>query len=136
MFVNFWTDLSVHNIKKIRSVRCELCFITVRHISSHVEYRVWERVVSILILLKNTKRVLSGFIQTKVIKIQTKAWLKQGIWYSLYQFRYNSLCISKYVSIQIQLALELYTLYTRTNTLVCIHPDTTLSVFLSMYQSR
>ena len=33
----------------------------------------------------------------------------------MYQSRYNSLCILKYVSIQIQLALELYTLYTRSN---------------------
>ena len=57
-------------------------------------------------------------------------------YFSLYQARYNSLCILKYVSIQINLALELYTLHTRTNTLVCINPDTTISVFLSLYQSR
>ena len=38
---------------------------------------------------------------------------------------------------RIQLALELHTLYTKTNTLVRINSDTTLSVFLSMmYQCR
>ena len=37
-------------------------------------------------------------------------------YFSLYQARYNSLCILKFVSIQIQLALELYILYTRTKT--------------------
>ena len=48
-----------------------------------------------------------------------------SVFLSMYQSRYNSLCILKYVSIQIQLSLKLYNLYTRTNTLVCINPDTT-----------
>ena len=45
---------------------------------------------------------------------------------NMYQSRLQ-LCILKCVSIQIQLSL-----YSQ----VCINPDTTLSVFLSMYQSR
>ena len=52
----------------------------------------------------------------------------------MYLSRYNSLCIPKYVSIQIHLAYKLFTLFTRTNTLVCINPDTTISVFLIIYR--
>ena len=89
-----------------------------------------------------------------------------SVFFSMYQSRYNSLYILEYLSIQIQLALKLYTLYTVSiqiqlslhssvcinpdttcsqtlyplhenyNTLVCINSDTTLSVFLGMYQSR
>ena len=66
----------------------------------------------------------------------------------MYQFRYNSLCIPKSVSIQIQLSLHskvcinpdttcsktLYSLNENYNNLDCINLDTTFSVFLSMYQ--
>ena len=45
-----------------------------------------------------------------------------SVFLSMYQFRYNSLCILEYVQIQ----LSLYSC-------VCINPDTTLSVILSMY---
>ena len=56
----------------------------------------------------------------------------------MYQSRYNLFCILKCISIQIQLALKLYTLYTRTSTVaIQIHLDHKLYTWeLSMSKSK
>ena len=56
---------------------------------------------------------------------------------SMYQSRYNSLCILKYVSIQIQLSVFLSMYQSRSLSILKYESiQIQLSVFLSMYQSR
>ena len=105
------------------------------HFFQTLPYTIHLIYISVLICIYNLYLIYSLTSQWQFVLYYVyvcNKCLTPKVLLSLYQSRYNTLCIPKYLSFRYN---SLSNLMFSNNTSVCINPNTTLSVFLSMHGS-